>query len=60
MYFEIYQVDTGLLTGQWRWRLKGANHKVIAHGESYVNKLDCLQTMKSLLNLTPQTDIREV
>lgn len=37
MYYEIYQ-DTSLY---WRWRLRAANHEIIAHGEGYGNKPDC-------------------
>lgn len=36
MYFEIYK-DT---VGQYRWRLKGGNNEIIAHGESYSGKTD--------------------
>ena len=37
MYFYLYK-DT---TGQWRWKLKAANHETIAvSSESYVRKSD--------------------
>jgi uncharacterized protein YegP (UPF0339 family) len=36
MYFEKYQVAF-----QWRWRLRAANHEIIASGESYVNEAGC-------------------
>ncbi len=36
MYFEKY-----LQGGQWRWRLKAANHEIIASGESYVYEAGC-------------------
>ncbi len=45
MYFEIYQQTQGLISstgGQWRWRLRAANNEIIASGESYRNKQDCL------------------
>ena len=30
------------VTGQWRWRLRAANHRIIAEsGESYHNRADC-------------------
>jgi uncharacterized protein len=41
MYFIIY-IDTNR---QWRWRLKAANHEIIATGESYYNKADCLRAI---------------
>ena len=36
MYFQKYREST-----YWRWRLKAANHEIIASGESYVNQSDC-------------------
>ncbi len=36
MYFEKYQQGS-----QWRWRLKAANHEIIASGESYVYESGC-------------------
>jgi uncharacterized protein len=36
-YYEIYK--SGF---QWRWRFKGYNHEIVANGESYYNKSDCL------------------
>ncbi len=45
MYFEICQQTQGLMSstgGQWRWRLRAANNEIIASGESYRNKQDCL------------------
>lgn len=30
------------VTGQWRWRLRAANHRLIAEsGEAYHNRADC-------------------
>jgi len=38
MYYQMYR--SGI---QWRWRLRAANHKIIADsGEAYHNKSDCL------------------
>ncbi len=36
-YYEMYKRDS-----LWRWRFKSNNHEIIASGESYVNKADCL------------------
>ncbi|MES2040066.1 MAG: DUF1508 domain-containing protein [Pseudomonadota bacterium] len=61
MYFEIYS-STGLLNNpsiQWRWRLKAANHEIIASGESYYNKADCqhaINLVKSTNASTPVID----
>lgn len=48
MYFEKY-----LSGGQWRWRLKAANHEIIASGESYVYERDC----DHAINLVKSTDV---
>jgi len=39
-YYEVYKSGT-----QWRWRFKANNHEIIAHGESYYNKSDCLNAV---------------
>ena len=40
MYFEYYQED---VSRQWRWRLRAANHKIVADsGERYTTKQACL------------------
>lgn len=39
-YYEIYKQGS-----QWRWRFKANNHEIIAHGESYWNKSDCLNAI---------------
>jgi uncharacterized protein len=38
-------VDTDV-RGQYIWRLRAANHEIIAHGESYRNKADCLHAIE--------------
>jgi uncharacterized protein len=51
MYFEKYQNG-----GQWRWRLKSANHEIIASGESYWNEANCdhaINLVKGTTDLTP-------
>jgi hypothetical protein len=42
MYFEVY------LDAQkyWRWRLKAANHRIVAYGESYHNRSDCMNAIE--------------
>jgi uncharacterized protein YegP (UPF0339 family) len=47
VYFEIYSTPrsagaAALLGGQqWRWRLCGGNHEIIASGESYTTREAC-------------------
>lgn len=36
MYYQKYQQG-----GQWRWRLRAANHEIISSGEAYVYERDC-------------------
>ena len=43
MYFEMYRDARG----EWRWRLKAANHEQIAaSSEGYINKSDCLHSIE--------------
>jgi uncharacterized protein YegP (UPF0339 family) len=54
MYFEIY-IDASRI--RWRWRLKAANHLVIADsGQGYFNKADCLHG----ISLVQQSSIAPV
>jgi uncharacterized protein YegP (UPF0339 family) len=39
-YYEVYKSN-----GLWRWRFKANNHEIIASGESYYNKSDCLKAI---------------
>ena len=54
MYFEIYQQ-----AGQWRWRLKGANHEILASGESYTTRTNCEHVIRLLKSTDPTTPIRD-
>lgn len=45
--YEMYK-DTA---GEWRWRLRATNGKIVASGESYKNKADC----KSAIDLIKNT-----
>ncbi|SES75751.1 DUF1508 domain-containing protein [Variovorax sp. OV084] len=54
MYFEIY--PSGFF---WRWRLKGANHEIIASGEAYTNKDGCLHAIELMKQTTVYTPVYE-
>ena len=43
MYFTIRQNQTNKW---WYWRLQTGNHEIIANGEGYVNKSDCLHAIR--------------
>lgn len=51
MYFEKYQ------SGGWRWRLKAANHEIIASGEAYVNERDCDHAINLVKGTTATTPV---
>lgn len=52
MYFEKYPTN-----GQWRWRLRSANHEIIASGESYWNETDCDHAINLVKGTTSQTPV---
>lgn len=47
MYYQKYREGAF-----WRWRLRAANHEIIASGESYWNESDC----DHAINLVKSTD----
>lgn len=50
MYFQVFPD----VSGQWRWRLRAANHVIIAvSGEGYINRNDCLHAI-DLVKATDQ------
>jgi len=56
MKYEVYQDKRG----EWRWRLRAANGKILAvSSEGYVNKDDCeaiIITLQSPVNRYVQID----
>ena len=65
MYFEIYQAG-GILNalrgaagdGDWRWRLRAANHEIIAQGEGYQNRANCEHAIGLLKQTNFMTPVR--
>ena len=51
MYFEKYYTDG------WRWRLKAANHEIIASGEAYVYERDCDHAIHLVKGTTTSTPV---
>lgn len=41
MQYHIYKDQSG----QWRWRFIAANGQILASGEAYHNKQDCLNVI---------------
>lgn len=66
MYYEIYQAGGNALGGllgaggDWRWRLKAANHQIIASGQGYTNKVDCRHAIELMKSTTATTPVHEV
>ena len=52
MYFQKYKDVL-----QWRWRLRAANHEIIASGESYWNETDCDKAINLVRGTTAITPI---
>ncbi len=50
MKFEIYRSGE-----EWGWRLKARNGEIIAVGEGYKNKADCLATIDLLQSKDTET-----
>ena len=44
--------------GEWRWRLSAANNEIIASGEGYKNKTDCLHAI-DLVKSSSEAPVQE-
>ena len=55
MRFSIYTDKAG----EWRWRLQAANNEIIAAGEGYKNKSDCLNAI-DLVKDSANAPVQEV
>ena len=52
MYFEKYIASDG-----WRWRLKAANHEIIASGEAFVSEQGCDHAISLVKSTTASTPV---
>ena len=59
MQYELYSVIVNGST-QWRWRLRAANQRILASGESYFNRQDCIDTVYQIMDTNRQTTFVEV
>lgn len=49
----MFEVTKHWLSGQWRWRLRALNGKIIAvSGEAYHNRTDCLHAIELVREAT--------
>ncbi len=55
MKFSIYKDKAG----EWRWRLQAASNEIIASGEGYKNKSDCLHAI-DLVKDSQDAPVQEV
>ena len=51
--FTIYKQGSVTIAGQklpslWRWRCTSSNGRILASGESYKNKADCMKAVRSI------------
>lgn len=56
MKFEMFKDSSG----QHRWRLKAANGEIIASGEAYRNRQDCINAVYMVMDTNRQTKFVEV
>lgn len=56
MKFEMYKD----VQSQHRWRLKAANGEIIASGEAYHNRQDCINAVNIIMDTNRQTAFVEV
>lgn len=56
MYFQIFKSK---VNNQWYWHLKSANHEIIAHGEGYINREDCVHAVTLVMDTTRKTPLYE-
>lgn len=55
MRFELYKSGT-----EWRWRLRAGNHEIIASGEGYKNRDDCIHAVGLIMDTNRETEFVEV
>ena len=49
MRLHVSGLQTRSLFGQYRFRVLGGNNEILAWGESYVDKRDCLAMLEALM-----------
>lgn len=59
MQFELYPVT---VNGgkQWRWRLLASNRRIVASGESFHNRQDCIDSVNLVMDTNRQTKFVEM
>lgn len=55
MYFQLYRSGY-----YWYWRLRAANHEIIAQGEGYHNRQDAVNAVGLVMDTNRSTPFYEV
>ncbi len=55
MKFEVYRDKKR----EYRWRLRADNYQIIASGEGYVNRSDCLHCIDLVKAVNPDTEVED-
>jgi len=55
MTYEMYRSGY-----EWRWRLRASNGEIIASGEGYHNRDDCIHAVNLVMDTNRQTTFVEV
>jgi uncharacterized protein YegP (UPF0339 family) len=57
-YFTVFQSRKN---NQWYWNLRShGNHEIIASGEGYTSKANCLYAVGLVMDTTRQTPVHDV
>ncbi len=51
--FQIYKDKAG----EWRWRLRANNHEIIAQGEGYKRRIDCMHCIDLIKTQSPDAEV---
>ncbi len=60
MKFEYWRSKRVFGSDQWYWHLKAANGKIVAQGEGYSTKENCLRTIGLVKATSNSTDTEEI
>jgi uncharacterized protein YegP (UPF0339 family) len=59
MRFEVSQLASvePLPGGEWRWRLRGEDDEIIAHGGAYASLVDCVRGIALVHGIPADTPV---
>jgi uncharacterized protein YegP (UPF0339 family) len=52
-----FEIKKNPNTGQYYWHLRADNNEIVAHGETYVRKQSCLDTVNLVKRIAPTAQI---